>query len=388
MKKFLFLFIILIFISTVLISCNSEPRYTSEELEEKQEEEPKYTKEEWEEIQKDEEQRKEEEKIEEEKRQKISDYSDKIEEFNEFINKLREVDIKYIDMSESEINNFNEAKTRNEQKIYSEILRDYYQEWFNELSIIRVPRCAEKFYDYYLNSKMHAKNSFSHHIDDNSSGFDEEQSKSSLEYVKSIKEFERICQEFNKESEELDLIKPFPELDNDVEEEQTETSQEEVSEQTSLKFLYSNEFPTIWGTIRVVDPLLVEFRNVEVEVGFFLLSDNEVQLTGQIEGLEDIKNIWMPESGIFTMLSAVILDSNGNIKWEQEGYPLNDSYIFEKDIKDFRLVNSYSLPIKNGDYLILVAYMEGGMIEDDVSLEENIDKGVFGIYKTNIVLEE
>ena len=64
---------------------------------------------------------------------------------------------------------------------------------------------------------MHAKNSFSHHIDDNSSGFDEEQSKSSLEYVKSIKEFERICQEFNKESEELDLIKPFPELDNDVE---------------------------------------------------------------------------------------------------------------------------------------------------------------------------
>ena len=224
--------------------------------------------------------------------------------------------------------------------------------------------------------------------DCSSSEFNRLESAANTSILKSKKELERIYQRFNEESEELGLLKPFPEFANDFKEEQPETDQEKVSEKTSLKFLYSNEFPTIWGTIRVADPLLVEFRNIEAKQGFFLLSDNEVQITGQIEGLEGIKNIWMPESGLFTMLAAVILDSNGNLKWEQEGYPLNDSYIMEKDIKDFRLVNSYNSPVKNGDYLVLIAFMEGGMIEDDISLEKNVDKGIFGIYKTNIILKE
>lgn len=394
MIKMFSILIVLLF-SLFIVSCQTpvfqeEEKQVEEENslkdEEETEDEPKYTAEEWEKIE--EEKQKNEE--EDERKAKEANYEKRLSEYYSFAAKLNDIQDKYNPDILSLYDKIIETTDSDEKLEYCKPVVELYENEIEELSKISVPEDVVTYYDYFLDGYIKTKLYYECFINPNcnSSELSRLESEANTSISKSKQELERVYQKFNEESEELGLVKPFPEFDSNSKEEQPEADQEKVSEQTSLlKFSSSDEFPTIWGIIRVVDPLLVAFKNIEVEQGFFLLSDNEVKVTGQLEGLEGIKNIWMPESGIFTMLSAVILDSNGNIKWEQEGYPLNGSYILEKDIKDFRLVNSYSSPIKNGDYLILVAYMEGGMIEDDISLEKNVDKGVFGIYKTNIILK-
>lgn len=187
--------------------------------------------------------------------------------------------------------------------------------------------------------------------------------------------------------DQIEVISDNTKNDIEIEDADSEATQEEEVGEDSLKFSYSNEFPDLWGIIRICDPLIVEFSNIEVHQGRFLLGDNEVQVVGQIKGLESISFTWMPESGVFTMLAGVIQDSKGNIKWEQEGYPIEDAYILQGDLMNFKLINKYDVKVEDGDYLTIIAYIEAGMIEDDLSFEENIDRGVFGFYKSQILIE-
>ena len=161
----------------------------------------------------------------------------------------------------------------------------------------------------------------------------------------------------------------------------TEAPEEDVEIADELNFSYLDRLPTIWGKIRIVEPLLVMFSDIKVEEGFFLLNDNEVRITGEILGLESIKDTFFDESGYFTMLSAAILNNSGEIKWSQDGYPINDSYISENEIREFLLINQYESSISSEDDLIIIAYMEGGMIEDEQADVEDINKGVFGLYE-------
>jgi tetratricopeptide (TPR) repeat protein len=198
------------------------------------------------------------------------------------------------------------------------------------------------------------------------------------------KEAENIYPDYQRIVDKIEITEK--EIDKKQELAEEEPVYDEAQEDI-LEFAYSYEFPDLWGTIRICEPPLVKFSNIEVHQGRFLLSDNEVQVIGKIEGLQDISLALMPESGVFTMLAAVITDSKGNIKWAQKGYPIEDSYIHQGDLVSFRLINKYDNKVENGDSLILVAFIEGGMIEDDLSYEEDIDKGVFGVYRTETILK-
>jgi hypothetical protein len=389
----IFSIIIIILFSFSIISCQT-PAIQEEKKQEEEnslkngeetEDEPKYTAEEWRKI--------EEEKLRDEeedaRKAKVANYEKRLSEYYSFASKLNDIQDKYNPDIISLYDKATKTNNNDEKIEYWEQVVELYEKEIEELSKVSVPEDLVTHYDYFLDGYIKTKLYYECFINPecDSSELSRFESEANTSISKREQELKRVYQKFNEEAEELGLVKTFPEFDSDFKEDQPVADQEKVSEQTSLNFSYSDEFPTTWGIIRVVDPLLVAFNNIEIEQGFFLLSDSEVQVKGQIEGLEHIRNIWMPESGIFTMLSAVILDPNGNIKWEQEGYPLNGSYILEKDIKDFRLVSSYNLPVKSGDYLILIAYMEGGMMEDDLSFDEDIDRGVFGFYKTQILIE-
>lgn len=158
-----------------------------------------------------------------------------------------------------------------------------------------------------------------------------------------------------------------------------EPAEEEFEIASELEFSFTDQFPKIWGNVKIVDPLLVGFSDILVEKGFFLLDDNEVRVTGKIFGLDTISYTLFPEKGCFTMLSAVIFDDSGNIKWEQDGYPIEDSYISENETRDFLLINKYEEPIDYTDKLTIIAYLEGGMLEDLQADNQIVDKGVFGL---------
>jgi len=205
------------------------------------------------------------------------------------------------------------------------------------------------------------------------------------------KEAEKIYPDYQRIVDKIEITEKEIDKKQELAEEALEAAKEEPVQDEAgediLKFAYSYEFPDLWGTIRICEPPLVKFSNIEVHQGRFLLSNNEVQVIGKIEGLQDISLALMPESGVFTMLAAVITDSKGNIKWAQKGYPIEDSYIHQGDLMSFRLINKYDNKVENGDSLILIAFIEGGMIEDDLSYEEDIDKGVFGVYRTETILK-
>lgn len=160
-----------------------------------------------------------------------------------------------------------------------------------------------------------------------------------------------------------------------------EPAEEEFKIADELEFSFTDQFPEIWGKIRIVEPLLTMFSDIKVEEGFFLLSDNEVRVTGKIFGLESIKYTLFPDNGCFTMLSAVIFDNSGQIKWSQDGYPIGDSYIKENENREFLLINKYEVSIETSDNLIIVAHLESGMLEDLQADNEEVDKGVFGLYE-------
>lgn len=161
-----------------------------------------------------------------------------------------------------------------------------------------------------------------------------------------------------------DKIKVVSESDNSVVE-------EEVSKVPGLTFSYTNKYPEYWGKIRIVEPLLVDFKDFKVlDEGFI------ITVSGKIEGSSEISNCFNPEMGIFTAISGLVVDKKGNIKWEQDGYLRGTgSYIKEGEIKEFFLINDMTGIFEIEDKIIIIAYTEGGMIEDSVI---DADKGVFG----------
>ncbi len=85
---------------------------------------------------------------------------------------------------------------------------------------------------------------------------------------------------------------------------------ETINGEEDLSFSYTNEFPEIWDKVRIVEPLLANFQDIKVKE-----NNGIVSIGGEIEGESEIKYCMNPDIGIFTKVSALILGSNGEIKW-------------------------------------------------------------------------
>jgi len=151
-------------------------------------------------------------------------------------------------------------------------------------------------------------------------------------------------------------------------------AEEEVSKIPGLTFSYTDKYPEYWGNVRIVDPLLVEFGDIEIlDEGFV------ITVSGKIKGSSNLSSCFNPDMGIFTAISGLVIGKDGSIKWEQDGYLRGTgSYIKEGEIKEFMLINNATDTFEPGDRFIIIAYTEGGMIEDSVM---DADKGVFGEYQ-------
>jgi hypothetical protein len=175
-------------------------------------------------------------------------------------------------------------------------------------------------------------------------------------------------------------------------EEETETAEEaevqEIEEEPEgeLIFSYTNKFPEFWGKIRMVEPSFASFEDIEMEIGEGILEGQEAfSVSGKLKGEQAIRYCFNPDQGIFATITGVVVDNNSNIKWSQDGFLQGTgSYIKENEVREFLLINSVDKKIEAGDNLILIAHTEYGMIEDDETLEGDVDKGVFAEFKKEI----
>jgi len=88
-----------------------------------------------------------------------------------------------------------------------------------------------------------------------------------------------------------------------------------------------------------------------------------------------------PDIGIFTKVAALILGSNGEIKWTQQESRDKGVYVGvvkEGESLEFTLSNQPEMDISPEDKLIMVTYVENGMAEDGVL---DARKGIFGKYE-------
>jgi len=159
-----------------------------------------------------------------------------------------------------------------------------------------------------------------------------------------------------------------------------ESNEEEAGFQNNLEFKSFNRFPNIWGTTRIVDPNLLSFYDMKVNEN--LGEKNIIEVVGKIFGLPSINNISSPKDVIIVKISAVIFDNTGNIKWEQNLYPMG-LCIKENDKKEFVLTkeNNSETPIEQSDNIIIIAYIEGVMTEDKNITIGSIDKSILGLYE-------
>ncbi|MEA2016397.1 MAG: Ltp family lipoprotein [Actinomycetota bacterium] len=179
------------------------------------------------------------------------------------------------------------------------------------------------------------------------------------------------------------------EVEEAVAEEETEITEEEKTaedrEETDkeLSFSYAENFPDIWGKIRVVDPKLASFTDIDVDGGdpFSIIEGDVLGISGKLNGEETLSYCWNSDEGIVGFIAGVIIDEEFNIKWSSEGAIKGTGWLKENESREFALAEAINQEIKKEDTLILIAYVEYGMIEDD---ETDVDKAVYAEYRKEI----
>ncbi len=168
--------------------------------------------------------------------------------------------------------------------------------------------------------------------------------------------------------------------------EEAEIQEIEEEPKGELIFSYTDEFPEFWGKVRIVEPSLARFEDIEMEIGEGILEGQEAfSVSGKLKGEQAIRYCFNPDQGIFATITGIVVDNNSNIKWSQDGFLQGTgSYIKEDEVREFMLINSIDEKIEADDNLILIAHTEYGMIEDDETLEGDVDKGVFAEFRIEI----
>lgn len=156
----------------------------------------------------------------------------------------------------------------------------------------------------------------------------------------------------------------------------------------NLKFKIAAGLPSSWGHVKISDPLIAEFQDITMQEGKFFESNNELRVNGSITGKPEIEKFLESDNGLFVFISAAITDNAGNIKWSKDGYIKGDTpYLKADEIKEFSLTGTIINPVKDGDKLIIAAYLKKSvliLINPSDTYSPDADKNVFAIYSKNI----
>ncbi len=208
MKKYLIIIILiaLTFTAMFLISCNSETTYTAEEWEELQREDEKKEK-----------QYVQETKNIEENNEEIDDYNNRLNEYTIFVTSIYELDDKYLDEEKNLSNKFNNSNEISKAVVYAELLVELYEDWYGDISEVKVPDFMEKVYGYileYISNRKLWNEYYSRNAENNTGDANkllEYENEQRLSYTKMQKEYEIVMDDFNEEAESLGLPLPFTE---------------------------------------------------------------------------------------------------------------------------------------------------------------------------------
>jgi len=156
----------------------------------------------------------------------------------------------------------------------------------------------------------------------------------------------------------------------------------------SLKFKIAAGLPSGWGHVKISDPLIAEFQDITTQEGRFFESDSELRVSGSITGKPEIEKYLESGNGLFVFISAAIVDDAGNVKWSRDGYIKGDTpYLKANQMKEFSLTGTITGPVKQGDTLIIAAYLKKSvliLIDPSGTDIPNADKNIFAIYSKNI----
>lgn len=196
MKKFIFIAVVLLFVFTLAVSCKSEPRYTSEEWEQRNEE-----------------------NIENLDRSK--DFNKRLNDFYDYFNDSIKIEDKYSDDVSYLIDKFNKVAetggSLEKKKTYAELLVEEYTNWIIDFNQLSVPSFCSNMHSYFLElltkEKLYYVNFNLVDDMDDIEELEELKVDADLAANKWWRESDRITSEFNKEAKELGIKIPFPNVD-------------------------------------------------------------------------------------------------------------------------------------------------------------------------------
>jgi hypothetical protein len=155
-----------------------------------------------------------------------------------------------------------------------------------------------------------------------------------------------------------------------------------------LKFNYDTMFPQWWGKVKVCDPKLAEFRGFTLEEGQFYKSENMLKVSGKLEGLKQMDQYIESSEGLFTFISAYVVNNDGSVRWYKDGYLSGESpYLIEGQVRDFTLVSQLTVSLEPEDWLVIIAYVKSSMIimtDNQASEGPNGDRNAFAVYWAQI----
>ena len=151
-----------------------------------------------------------------------------------------------------------------------------------------------------------------------------------------------------------------------------------------LKFNYDTMFPQWWGKVKVSDPQLAVFSNFILEEGQFYKNENMLKVSGQLEGLKQMSQYIESSYGLFTFISAYVINNDGSVKWYKDGYLSGESpYLTQGQVQDFTLVSQLPGALEQEDWLVIIAYVKSSMViltDKEAPEGPNGDRNAFAVY--------
>ena len=155
-----------------------------------------------------------------------------------------------------------------------------------------------------------------------------------------------------------------------------------------LKFNYDTMFPQWWGKVKVCDPQLAEFSGFTLEEGQFYKSENILKVSGKLEGLKQMGQYVESGEGLFTFISAYVVNNDGSVRWYKDGYLSGESpYLVQGQVRDFTLVSQLTVSLEPEDWLVIIAYVKSSMIimtDRQAPEGPNGDRNAFAVYWAQI----
>jgi len=185
-------------------------------------------------------------------------------------------------------------------------------------------------------------------------------------YLKGIKSKINLASEMHKQSGNLEYETDFVLLDE------------------NLKFKYAVGLLSLWGSVKISEPQLAEFKNIVFEEGMFFESENQLKISGELTGKSEIDKFVESEKGLFVFISAAVIDEFGSVKWHKDGYIRGDTpYIKAGEKKEFSLISSIEGALQPADKLIIAAYFKKSIIllvNPASPKSPSADKNIFALY--------